>query len=154
MPTAIAPQVSVRRVLAQVLAQRSVLLGPAAAAATAAASIASRPRLRVHGETGAHHLLLELRPPAAPPALAMASTADAAAAREVATLVQSPAAQRALMERIKRRLRRSGLRTEIMAHQDGSGAWTWLYWLGRRDGVGLRGLAFGWWVQCTGLRPF
>jgi hypothetical protein len=56
----------VRRVLAQILAQRSVLLGPAAAKLPpGGGGRGIRPRLRVHTDTTPHHLLFELGAPEA-----------------------------------------------------------------------------------------
>jgi hypothetical protein len=124
--------VSVRRVLAQCLAERNFLAGGAAAAgagagAGAAASAGGvRPRIRVDASSGTHHLSVTLRPgseggaaadaPAGPADSAAAAPAPAAAK---GSLAMTAAEQVALIGRIKRRFRRSGLRTQVVSQLDG-----------------------------------
>ncbi len=106
---------SVRRLLAQILAQRSIVLGAVAHKGAVSAQKSVRPRLRVHTDTAPHHVLFELRPPP--------DGDTSGAANAIAALLASPEEQLAMVERIRRRFRRSGIRTQMMAHLDGSGGW-------------------------------
>uniref|UniRef100_A0A383W8H5 sucrose-phosphate synthase n=1 Tax=Tetradesmus obliquus TaxID=3088 RepID=A0A383W8H5_TETOB len=111
--------VSVRRVLAQCLAERNFLTGGTAAAGGV------RPRIRVDASSGTHHLSVTLRPGsdggAAADAPAGPATPAAAAAAPAAKggLAMTAAEQVALIGRIKRRFRCSGLRTQVVSQLDG-----------------------------------
>jgi hypothetical protein len=120
--------VSVRRVLAQCLAERNFLTG-ASGTTGAAAAAGVRPRIRVDASSGTHHLSVTLRPgsdgssaaaadapagPSTPPAAAAASSAAAKSG-----LAMTAAEQLALIGRIKRRFRCSGLRTQVVSQLDG-----------------------------------
>jgi hypothetical protein len=120
--------VSVRRVLAQCLAERNFLTGASGTTgAAAAAGGGVRPRIRVDASSGTHHLSVTLRPgsdggssavaeaPAGPAAPAPA----AGAAASKSGLAMTAAEQVALIGRIKRRFRRSGLRTQVVSQLDG-----------------------------------
>lgn len=110
--------VSVRRVLAQCLAERNFLTGGTAAAGGV------RPRIRVDASSGTHHLSVTLRPgsdggaaPDAPAGPATPAAAPALAAK--GGLAMTAAEQVALIGRIKRRFRCSGLRTQVVSQLDG-----------------------------------
>ncbi|KAI8473309.1 MAG: hypothetical protein J3K34DRAFT_519144 [Monoraphidium minutum] len=101
-------KISVRRVLAQMLAQRPLLAGLASAGGGSGGGGrgggGAAPKITVDTETGAHHLLLTLRAPGGGrPAL-------------------SPADALAVAARIKKRFRSSGLRTQITAAAEGDGS--------------------------------
>lgn len=110
--------VSVRRVLAQCLAERNFLTGGTAAAGGV------RPRIRVDASSGTHHLSVTLRPGSdggaaadAPAGPATPAAAPALAAK--GGLAMTAAEQVALIGRIKRRFRCSGLRTQVVSQLDG-----------------------------------
>jgi sucrose-phosphate synthase len=92
---------SVRRVLAQCLQEKNFIHGTGNGAAAAAG--AARPRIRVEANSGTHHLVVTLRH----------GESDGAAA--AGGLVLSSSEQLALISRIKRRFRNSGLRTQVVA---------------------------------------
>ncbi|WIA09452.1 hypothetical protein OEZ85_008853 [Tetradesmus obliquus] len=110
--------VSVRRVLAQCLAERNFLTGGTAAAGGV------RPRIRVDASSGTHHLSVTLRPgsdggAAADAPAGPATPAAAAAPAAKGGLAMTAAEQVALIGRIKRRFRCSGLRTQVVSQLDG-----------------------------------
>ncbi|GBF90940.1 sucrose-phosphate synthase-like [Raphidocelis subcapitata] len=133
-------KISVRRLLAHLLAQPGIFAGLAGGAA------APPPlRVSVDTETGSHHLLLTLRRRNAP--------AGGAAAPPLA-----PEALLALVSRIKRRFRSSGVRAQIAAQLEADGAARLhitplrasralaLRYLAHRHGVPLADLVF---VSCA-----
>jgi hypothetical protein len=112
--------VSVRRVLAQCLAERNFITGSSGTAAAGGV----RPRIRVDASSGTHHLSVTLRPgsdggAAAEAPAGPATPAPAAPAAAKSGLAMTAAEQVALIGRIKRRFRRSGLRTQVVSQLDG-----------------------------------
>jgi hypothetical protein len=145
----------VRRVLAQLLAQRGLLTGltSAGGGARVGAAAGSPPvKITVDTETGAHHLLLKLHSTAS-------SVAGAAGAGAPPAAALSAADTQALISRIKRRFRSSGLRTQVTAQAEGDGSVRLhvtplrasralaLRWLAQKHKVELTNLAVVRWVR-------
>jgi hypothetical protein len=138
---------SVRRLLAHLLAHRTLLTGLSGGAASGPPPAA---RISVDTDTGPHHLLLTLRRKDAPPG--GAARAPVLPARELAALVA----------RIKRRFRAGGVRTQITAQAEADGSARIhvtplrasralaLRYLALRHGVDMTDLAFVRWAAPGG----
>ncbi|KAF6252365.1 hypothetical protein COO60DRAFT_1287118 [Scenedesmus sp. NREL 46B-D3] len=140
--------VSVRRVLAQCLAERNFLTG---ASGTAGAG-GVKPRIRVDASSGTHHLSVTLRPGSAT-ADAPAGPTDAAraAAATKSGLAMTAAEQLALIGRIQRRFRRSGLRTQLVSQLDGGDIKLHITPLRGSRALALRHLTYSHKVDMTSL---
>ncbi|GBF97791.1 sucrose phosphate synthase [Raphidocelis subcapitata] len=153
-------KISVRRVLAQMLAQRGLLAGlgggGAAAGARGGGGGGAAPPVKVTAdtETGAHHLLLTLR---RTPAAAGAAAA-AAPPQQPPPPALSPGDLSALVARVRKRFRAGGLRCQVVAQLESDGAARLhitplrasralaLRYLAHRHGVEMRGLVV---VSCA-----